>query len=84
MYYADKANAGQCCLLCGSILFPGKADEENLQRAANTVFRINDSLRTRYVEQEDEVFQEFLPFAERRFEVRKFRSREAFDAWAKV
>ncbi len=84
MYYADKANAGQCCLLCGSILFPGKADEENLQRAANTVFRINDSLRTRFVEQEDAVFQEFLPFAERQFEVRKFRSREAFDAWAKV
>ena len=84
MYCADKQGAGQACLLGGSVLIPGKVDEEKLQQAANTVFRINDSLRTRYIEKEDAVFQEFLPFAERRFEIRRFPSREALDDWARV
>ena len=84
MYCADKQGAGQACLLCGSILLQGKTDEEKLQQAANTVFRINDSLRTRFVEQEEAVYQEYLPFAERRFEVRRFPSREALDDWARV
>ena len=84
-YTVDKAGVGQAVLLCGSVIIPRKIELEELQRAANEVFRINDGLRTRFVEKDDgKVYQELLPFEERTFEVKRFESREALDAWGSV
>ena len=84
MYFADKQGAGQACLLCGSVLLPGKADIEKMQRAANEVYRINDGLRTRFIEKDGKVYQEAKPYEERKFEVVRFDSREALDKWAGI
>jgi len=84
MYFADRQGAGQACLLCGSVLLPGKADIKNMQRAANEVYRINDGLRTRFIEKDGKVYQEAKPYEEREYEVLRFESREAMDKWAGV
>lgn len=83
-YGADKAGVGQCAVLCGSAIVPRLLKESELQRAANEVFRINDGLRTCYVEKDGKVYQEFRPFAERSYEVLRFESKEALDAWGGV
>lgn len=84
MYYIEKIGAGQACLMCGSLLLPRTIPESELQHAANEVFRINDGLRTRFVEKDGKVWQEYAPYAERTFEVKRFDSREALDEWGSV
>lgn len=83
-YGADKAGVGQCAVLCGSVIVPRVLEESELQRAANEVLRINDGLRTRYVEKDGKVYQEFKPFEEKPCEVLRFESKEALDAWGDV
>lgn len=82
MYTIEKRGAGQACLLCGSILLPRQLPLAELNRAANEVFRVNNGLRTRFVEKDGKVYQEYGPFAERQFAVKHFESREAMDKWA--
>lgn len=84
MYFVDRVGIGQACLLCGSVIVPRKISIEDLQKAANEVFRINNGLRTRFIEKDGEVFDEYKPFETREFEVKRFSSKEEMDAWAKV
>ena len=62
MYYADKQGAGQALLLCGSIVIPRKIDIEKLQDAANELYRINNALRTYFIEKDGKVYQDYKPF----------------------
>ena len=84
MYFLDRQGIGQVCLLCGSVLLPGKTNVADMQRAANEVLRINDGLRTRFIEKEGRVYQETRPYAEREFEVMHFADRESFHKWART
>ena len=80
-YGGHKLGMGQACLLCGSALVKGKRDVAELQHAANEVIRINDSLRTRFVEENGRPMQMFIPFEEQEFEVLHFDSEEELDAF---
>ena len=84
MYFGDKQGVGQAGLLTGSVVLPRRIPLEELQRAANEVFRLNGGLRTRFIEKDGKVYQEYKPFEERTFEVKRFESKEALDAWAQV
>ena len=84
MYYADKQGAGQALLLCGSIVIPRKIDIEKLQDAANELYRINNALRTYFIEKEGKVYQDYKPFEKQEFEVLHFNSKEELDEYGKV
>ncbi len=81
MYYGDRRGANRACILCGSMLLPQKIDTGELQRAANEVLRINNGLRTCFVEKDGKVYQEARPFKERVFKVKRFATRDDMDAW---
>lgn len=83
-YGGHKLGLGQACLLCGSALVKGKRDIAELQHAANEVVRINDSLRTRFVEENGRPMQMFIPFEEQEFDVLRFDSAEELDAFGEV
>ena len=57
MYYADKQGAGQALLLCGSILIPHRIDIGKLQDAVNELFRLNNGLRTYFIEKDGKAYQ---------------------------
>lgn len=82
-YTTDRAGGAQLWTLCASILVPRKVSNAELQHAANELFRINDELRVRFVEDvpAKEVYQEIKPFSEQVFTVLNFESKEALDAW---
>ena len=84
MYYADKQGAGQALLLCGSILIPRKIDIDKLQDAVNELFRINNALRTYFVEKDGKVYQDYIPFEKKEFEVLHFNSKEQLDEYGKT
>lgn len=84
MYFADKQGAGQALLLCGCVVIPRKIEIEKLQNAANELFRINNGLRTYFIEKDGKVYQETKPFEKREFEVLHFNSREELDEYGKV
>lgn len=84
MYYADKQGAGQALLLCGSIVIPRKIDIEKLQDAANELYRINNALRTYFIEKDGKVYQDYKPFEKQKFEVLHFNSKEELDEYGKV
>lgn len=80
-YGGHKLGVGQACLLCGSAIVKGKRDVSELQHAANEVMRINDSLRTRIVEENGKPVQMFIPYEEQEFDVLHFDSIEEMDAY---
>jgi hypothetical protein len=84
MYFGYKQGAGQALLLCGSIVIPRKIDIEQLQNAANELFRINNGLRTYFIEKDGKVYQDVKPFEKKKFEVLHFNSKEELDEYGKV
>lgn len=83
-YGFDKSGIGQALILCGSVLIPRLIDEAELQKAANEVFRINDGLRSYFIEKDEKVYQDLKPFEEQTFEVMRFESKEELDAWGNM
>lgn len=84
MYMLDKMGIGQQAMLCGSVLLPHVYTEEELQHAVNEVFRINEGMRARFIVKDDKVYQDFVPFAERKFEVLRFSDKKEMDAWGQM
>lgn len=85
IYMGERQGAGQMFTLCASIVVPRVIDDGKLQAAANELFRINDGLRSRFVEAADgKVYEETLPYEEQEFEVLHFKSREKLDAWGRI
>ncbi len=83
-YFTEKAGLGQIMMLCGSVVVPRKVEDELLQKAANEVFRVNDGLRTFFIEKDGKVYQDYKPFAERKFEIKNFKSIDDMNKWCEV
>lgn len=81
VYLVDALGYGQMWTLCASVMLPEVVSESKLQHAANELFRINDELRVRFVEDpvEGEVYQEIKPYEEQQFEVLHFGSKAELD-----
>ena len=82
MHALQKAGLAQEITLCGSVLIPERVDDERLQAAANGVLEANDVLRSYFVEKGGKAYQDFEPYEERVFEVRRFDCAEDMEAWA--
>lgn len=85
MYRIDRAGIGQMMLLTASAVLDRTYSDDELQRAANEVIRLNEGVRAIFVENEDgKVYQDFVPYKPREFKVLHFDSKEKMDAWAQI
>ena len=82
IYSMEKYTGGAIAVICGSILLHGEKPVDELQRAANALYRMNDALRLRMREDDGEVAQTAAEFAPQTFAVLSFQSRAALAAYA--
>lgn len=73
---------GRISIICGSMLMIGNKTIEQMQKAVNEIYRINEGLRTRIVEDERGVNQEISPYCEKEHEVLRFETKEELDSYA--
>lgn len=83
-YRAEKQGIGQVAILCGSIVIHRHIPEEEMQRATNEIFRINEGLRTYFIEKDGTVYQDFKPYEEQAFDVLHFESEDELDKWGSM
>ena len=84
VYDMEKFAGGPIAVICGSILFDGKKEAVELQRAANELYRLNDALRLQITEASGTVTQEVLPYSEREIPVLRFSEKAALDIYAET
>ncbi len=82
IYDMEKYAGGTVAIVCGSVLLEGEKEPADLIQAVNAIFRCNDALRTRIIEQEGKVSQEVENFQERTINVLQFDSKDALTAFA--
>lgn len=84
IYDMEKFSSGSIAVICTSFFVKGKQNEENLQAASNELFRINDALRMRIIENSTGITQYVQDFHEQDFEVLHFEDMTAFVNYADV
>ena len=82
IYEMEKYVGGAVAIICGSVLLEGQRDPANLIQAVNEIFRRNEALRTRIMEQEGKISQEIEAFREQPINVLRFDGKDAFTAYA--
>lgn len=82
IYDMEKFAGGTISIICGSMLSTGKKDTSELKQVVNTIYQLNDALRIRIRENNEEVYQEVVEYAEQEIEVLYFKSKTELDAYA--
>ena len=82
IYDMEKFAGGSIAVICGSMLTNGKREISELKRAVNEVYRLNDALRIRIVENAKGVSQSITAYAEKEIEVLHFEDRAELDRYA--
>ena len=83
VYDMEKfVGGGTISIICGSMLSAGSKTIEEIQKAVNEIYCINEGLRTRIVENETGVHQEISPYYKRDCEVLRFETKEELDSYA--
>ena len=72
IYDMERFAGGAIAVVCGSAVRKGHQDVAKLKATVNELYRLNDALRTRIVEQNGETKQTTVDFAEREIEVLHF------------
>ena len=65
----EKVVGGSIGVICGSVFYNKKLDINLMEQAANELFRLNDALRIRIVQQGTEIVQQITEFEKRNIEV---------------
>lgn len=82
IYDMEKYVGGTVAVICGSVLLEGQREPADLTQAVNEIFRLNEALRTRIVEQNGQALQEIKDFQEQAVNILHFDSKDAFTAYA--
>ena len=82
IYDMEKYVGGTVAVICGSVLLEGQREPADLTQAVNEIFRLNEALRTRIVEQNGQALQEIKDFQEQAVNILRFDSKDAFTAYA--
>ena len=82
IYDMEKFAGGSIAVICGSMLAPGKRGISELQRAVNEVYRLNNALRIRIIEDAAGTRQSIMEYEERKIEVLRFEDKAELDAYA--
>ena len=83
IYDMEKFAGGTISVICGSMLIDDKKDLSKLKLAVNELYRLNDALRIRICETDNEVSQIVVDYAEQNINVLCFENKSELDAYAK-
>lgn len=75
----DKYAGGAISNICGSVLYNGEKSVTEIKSAINYIFKINDALRIRVNESNEEISQEIVDYSEQDFEVYYFYTKSELD-----
>lgn len=82
IYDMEKSIGGAIGVICGSALMDADISVEEAQKAVNEIFRINDALRIRIVDDNGKPQQYVADYAEADIEVLHFGSKAELDSYA--
>ena len=82
IYDMEKFIGGAIGVICGSALMDADISVEEAQKAVNEIFRINDALRIRIVDDNGKPQQYVADYAEADIEVLHFGSKAELDSYA--
>ena len=82
VYNMEKFAGGSIAVICSSMLRVGTIDADILKLAVNTLYRLNNVLRTRIVETPDGTKQTISDYSEQDFQVLTFENQSAFSEYA--
>ena len=82
VYSMERFAGGAIAVVCGSAIRSGHQDVCKLKATVNALYRLNDALRTRIVEQNGEIKQMIVDFTEQDIEELHFANKAELDEYA--
>ncbi|MBR3954223.1 MAG: amino acid adenylation domain-containing protein, partial [Clostridia bacterium] len=82
IYDMEKFTGGSVSVLCGCMLVCAKNSAEEMKKAVNALYRLNDALRIRAAEKNGQPYQWIAEYEEQEIEVLSFDCKEELDEYA--
>lgn len=78
----EKFTGGAIAIVCGSMLIQTDKSFDEMKKSVNELYRLNDALRIRVVEENGQPYQYITEYQEQDIDVLSFDSKEELDAYA--
>ncbi len=82
IYDMEKFAGGAISIVCGSMLINTDKSVDEMKKAVNGLFRLNDALRIRVSEENGQPYQYISEYMEQNIEVLSFNSKDELDEYA--
>ena len=82
IYDMEKFTGGTIAIVCGSMLIQTDKSVDEMKKAVNELYRLNDALRIRVSEENGQPYQYVTEYKEQDIEVLSFNSKEELDSYA--
>lgn len=82
IYDMEKFTGGAIAIVCGSMLIKTNKSIDEIQKAVNELYRLNDALRIRVSEENGQPYQYITEYKEQNIEILTFNSRKQLDSYA--
>ncbi len=82
IYDMEKFAGGSIATVCGSIIIKGKKDIETLSDAVNELYRFNDALRIKIIEEDGIPYQIITEYKEQEINVLRFKDKVELNNYA--
>ena len=82
IYDMEKFVGGNISIICGSMLIQTDKSIDEMKKAVNELYRLNDALRIRVFEEDGQPYQYITEYKEQDIEVLTFNSKEELDSYA--
>lgn len=82
IYDMEKFAGGSISIVCGSMLISTDKPVDEMKKAVNELYRLNDALRIRVTEEKGQPYQHITEYTEQNIEVLSFNSKEELDDYA--
>ena len=79
IYDMEKFAGGTISIVCGSMLIKTDKSVDEMKKAVNELFRLNDALRIRVSEENGQPYQYVSEYKELNIDVLNFNSKEELD-----
>ena len=82
IYDMEKFTGGSIAIVCGSMLIQTDKSVDEMKKAVNELYRLNDALRIRVAEGNGQPYQHITEYKEQDVEVLSFDSKEELNTYA--
>lgn len=82
IYDMEKFAGGAISIVCGSMLIKTDKSVDEMKKAVNELYRLNDALRIRVTEENGQPYQYVTEYQEQDIDVLNFNSKEELDDYA--